>query len=1713
MLLRRKKNPLKIIPWLLMVVMITALVPAFVTAESPHKIEKFERLSPVYTEVVNLGTQKDELNLPNTIRGIVSLKEYELDATSFVQAEPVADMSDGYAHYDYYYYGYVASKNVTDNYASGEEAIYSIFYAKQDASGEATDAVGEVGYRVYGSMNGTENTWFACDDAGVINGVVIDIPITWKDNGYDKDIAGEYTFTASFANYSYSGAKPFAAITVEGSSSESDASTLEHDEESHCICDLAKDEYSDAHAQECPYYLDNSCNCSYGKNESSDEHAEDCPWYVEAKVGCECGALEGEMHLEGCSLHVRSAEDCKCGPNNEAIDEDNFPWAHHEDCTHFSPVECMCREMIETRVENITDGIKSGEDMVSMIPGEFSHIHDNKNSDCPLFGKATVGIKKLTADAKSVMTKDDAEYIVAKQEKADAPYPALGKIEIIDGSEQSSKSRKAGVTPFSGNGGGANDIAQDNYMQANTPTSGNSSYSSQYTGGVTIPGVWKDYVNTIWMNKAYNQFAWTLPADTGAFNGWAYIGYAANQTADTVTTNPLKMPTKVGSTWTVYSGEQFRYALINMVSGDTVSLGGNLNMNGNEHTWNTYNEGRKNITITGNNFKIYNLGLTQTALTSDNTLVSCLIYNYLNLNVRDIEFVTAKFVTNQGYAGMFRGPAEAGTFSQVVSLSNMHIKDSMFYSSHGNSTISPFGMLSSHNNSTTIDSRTALNNCSSRGGYIYGADHVSSFVLGVGNYHTSSSTSSIANCFTVENLLCGTGGHSAGFTSCAGGKASVTDCFASNEVYGSTMTSGFVGFPSGTYTNCYSSGKVEGYMRLAGFGWDSGNPSTTLTLAKTYNNCYSTTLVGLRTSGMDQGGFAMMNGLGDGTFKITMNNCYSAGEVGNYDTNMDNPQNIGGFNSHTSEMSRYVFNNCYYDKQTSAMREWAAGNSKSIAGLTGVLTTTTSKGGNGLASGTYGATGFSGFANNSQWVYENEHYPQLSVFSNPNSGVWGTADRANLVKAYSLASTSTVMLDTWDSGYDWNDTGVRTANEISYDRTLASTGETSHKGYQYTYDTVREIISPFSVTSNGSYSHMVGNGAPSEQMDNNGATASLTNTVVIDDTAKTGITENPGMDWYRISAINNGQTGYRPIRLIGYMNVEAGNNQTLTCGQKYDHRPDVELAMMDTLTDNLVVGMDDSKIWSSSKKGKYPDSPKYYALETTNMETNFSASKNAWIYTEIWRAAQNLDGTFVQDTANQHGYVDGADMLVPDLSVKVTGTGTGSGTTLTEQKWNGEIPISTDSAGQRKYIISYYWMLTDGRYVRDYKVVTLEPNEYDLMIDVLTMQNGDKSDPKNSSSLYLGTGIDDSLGNLAYVLSSGTETHNETLGIGYSKNAAAAWKKINSNVTVVKTQVDLYANDDDRTLMGTATVNGSLVDGSTITIPTKYYYRAYEYDSVQGKDREVLSVETLDITYTIVEEKIGGVGTGEFYFRFNKLANAPANEMPAALIGSNDTTGIPGTANSYINDMQFNTEITLWVNGGTDFEFIKVDEDGNPFGAGDAEFQLYSCTHVHDTNCGGLIDPDKCNHYHKIDGGGAVIPGDNHYELATDISEANGCWAVSGSTVLTAITDADGKILFEELNSGDYILAETSTIPGYQLPMGQWMIQVDAPTGTINISSRGESPPAFMQDIAVLKLPNYPKLTIPHMGGTGPILFTAIGIVLVGAALILSVITKRKRSF
>jgi len=118
---------------------------------------------------------------------------------------------------------------------------------------------------------------------------------------------------------------------------------------------------------------------------------------------------------------------------------------------------------------------------------------------------------------------------------------------------------------------------------------------------------------------------------------------------------------------------------------------------------------------------------------------------------------------------------------------------------------------------------------------------------------------------------------------------------------------------------------------------------------------------------------------------------------------------------------------------------------------------------------------------------------------------------------------------------------------------------------------------------------------------------------------------------------------------------------------------------------------------------------------------------------------------------------------------------------------------------------------------------------------------------------------------------------------------------------------------------------------------------------------------------------------------------------------------------------------------------------------------------------------------------------------------------------LTAVSDADGQVIFPGLTAGDYILTETKAATGYALPQGQWEITVD-PTATepITITAIG-APTAFSittddNGKTTYTLHNYLQLILPATGRLGSLAFTIAGVMLIGLGGLAAVAIEDKKA-
>ena len=553
----------------------------------------------------------------------------------------------------------------------------------------------------------------------------------------------------------------------------------------------------------------------------------------------------------------------------------------------------------------------------------------------------------------------------------------------------------------------------------------------------------------------------------------------------------------------------------------------------------------------------------------------------------------------------------------------------------------------------------------------------------------------IQNCFSVEGSVISAKGHSGAFTSCNGGSGATgtgstfRNCFTNVDMYGETDTGAFNGvIHLGTQAmeNCYSSGKVEGTSSIGGFTAGCGEGSGVGASPVAIRRCYSTAMAGGLSGGARLGSFLSgkiaQNMPGNMVPAYTIQDCYAAGETGSFDTPVA-AGTVGGFAGDMSTSGTFgkgtaSFSNCFYDKQTTAMREWASGQSISVAGITGVLTTDATKNSTlltGLTSPS-GSNGFTGFTDDSQWVFEPDHYPQLKVFAdtatieaNFTNTNWMTrGELTNLIKAYSRASTSTVKLETWETGYD----GVTPLGPN-------------------VYDTVRDVMLDFGMTQGADTAwRRVGNGPTLANGTGNTTEINGVSLPVLRLTPSGGIYGGqyrarelqPGVEWLRVNAKVGTQVGTRALRVVPTSGLAAGPNAALVRGvvDTYDHRDGVRLS--------------------------YSTGPDMAAIPPLPIkEMVFKSTTTDFINIDVPTLLQLEHGNPPIPPGKLHVRVSPLEGYHPNGD-PILGTPLALTNTATDplsKQLNGETPVLITG----RYVVEYFWVMSDGRYMRGQKLMDL----------------------------------------------------------------------------------------------------------------------------------------------------------------------------------------------------------------------------------------------------------------------------------------------------------------------------------------------------------------------------------------------------------------------
>ena len=348
------------------------------------------------------------------------------------------------------------------------------------------------------------------------------------------------------------------------------------------------------------------------------------------------------------------------------------------------------------------------------------------------------------------------------------------------------------------------------------------------------------------------------------------------------------------------------------------------------------------------------------------------------------------------------------------------------------------------------------------------------------------------SCLVTDSYIYLLGGnHSGGFVSCLQDYAIFDSCYSNACVYGAQQLGVFVGAVIGSgdgfntenpatgkkikansvFKNCFTSGSIEGQTNIGGFAGmifnDSRSTNTVNKGQAIFYNCYSTSSVGMEYSGNYVGGFV---GYVRSNYKASIEenphlfcNCFAAGEVGGIvtETNNTSTNTIGGF------MGFYEKNgalstciNCYYDMQTTGMRERAIGYnggqlSGTIAGLAGVYTTQSSR--KNIAGLTDSAELGDGYTRLSTQLY-----PVLNTFK----------DKPEKPSNYDTDKIVAMKYNRKLQQYFDSITSVSTVFLNHYDTILEDNGEerdaTSSDEDKKAYDTVRDITSKFELTTNDS---------------------------------------------------------------------------------------------------------------------------------------------------------------------------------------------------------------------------------------------------------------------------------------------------------------------------------------------------------------------------------------------------------------------------------------------------------------------------------------------------------------------------------------------------------------------------------------------------------------------------------------------------------------------
>lgn len=295
-------------------------------------------------------------------------------------------------------------------------------------------------------------------------------------------------------------------------------------------------------------------------------------------------------------------------------------------------------------------------------------------------------------------------------------------------------------------------------------------------------------------------------------------------------------------------------------------------------------------------------------------------------------------------------------------------------------------------------------------------------------------------------------------------------------------------------------------------------------------------------------------------------------------------------------------------------------------------------------------------------------------------------------------------------------------------------------------------------------------------------------------------------------------------------------------------------------------------------------------------------------------------------------------------------------------------------------------------------------------------------------------------------------------------------------------------------------ISDKLPDGLKLTAGSLEVY------GLKGEEDPVL-LKAND-AYTQETARPGGKGTSTFTltFDYDKISGYDQIRVEyTAMLTDKAVLGATGNVNTayldYSNDPYVKDSLTSQDDSATVYTYgldiSKVDKKNTATLLAGAEFELYASL------ANATVGENKISFVREEDG---------VYRVATQDDDAE-----NKTTTLAVGADeaVKGKLIIKGLDAGKWYLKETKAPGGYNLlasPVEVEIVDADD-AGALDGQVEGAAADAIGAAVALvtLQVANDNGFQLPTTGGIGTILFTAVGVVLMGAAVVLVIVAFKKK--